>query len=873
MVVLTALAMSVAGLLESLAAKHAEEAAVRTQERSVSTMAAFRRAQQQAQVALETLAAAQELHVRAGSLQQRLLATGAAPGRQALALARDRWQKTAGELDRLSGIKAGAWESPERDTDFPLRFLQRTWRARDYEFALQDAAVEDFLLWKRLVNYYAAILMVLSVALYLFGLALATRTPEAKGFFKRVATWLLAVGVLAGFLVSAQFGNAAWGQRADRSGEKCLLSAQERDELGLGEDGGMAPAGVPDADRHAVEGQAVTRAASCYAAGSEAYSLNRYTTATDLLAQAAAARPHFGYAYLLRANANYDSGSLSVSGPTSVADVRYLKLAIDDFNRARRFMREDPIEGEIGDAYLQLVLLGAAPSSGTDPWWLVLLNDRERIRSWRLNTAIRLTNDAIGQDPDNRTARYNLGVALLARDGAVTNENRAKFQDAANRTRGLSDSTMWSAFTDLEKIAEVRPDQKGAVQETKENILQLVAGQKPAGGAPAVGTTTRIDVLPVGLRWTACLSGFDPARDKLVAVWYYGPSAADSKASRPGTVLEGISGRTDPVRLGNCGHSGTGYSKMRIFSPGTPEPRCVQRGWYRVELYRNGRLIDQGQRNTDRDFPELAKSTALDQEEGMCQPKAWTRYAASVIGFVDGFVAPDHTRGVFTYRFQHLMTREEDWNATAAFYVERALSDLLPSSPGLTSRPCTTLSFHRLERQHDPWHRNAWYRYGRDGCVYTRADLFDTGTVVVDLVFGPESYFAGREPFDLLESVWIIDPSILQSVSIVAPVPDTRASNPVRLVVGTMAALGEGATASPVDSLQGTRSRVSLHVAVDSREFMPGAAEWKQLTAGRYEYRLPALAPGSHTVRVYWADSVSHKPRGAAQTVSFTLNP
>jgi tetratricopeptide (TPR) repeat protein len=878
MVVFTALTMTSVAALESLASKGAEEAAVRTQERSVSTMAAFRRAQQRAQVTLETFAIAQELRVRSGTMQQRLLATDAGPDRQLLEMARDRWEKMAQALDTHSAIKRGAWESPERDTEFPFRYLQQSWRTRDYEFALQDADIEDFLAWKGLVNSYAAVLMVLSVALYLFGIALATRT-QARAFFRVFATGLLALGVLAAVFVSAVAGMAALRQRADRSAE-CPFGPNERRVLGLGNAAGMAVVGLDEADRITMEGTerpAARRAAACYALGDEAYVLKKYDAAITLLSHAVAARPHFAYAYLLRANAYYDSGSPAVGGPMSVQDVKALQHAIADFMQAARTFTEDPeLLGDIGDAYLQLAILDAPASRGTDPWWLVLWQDKTRLRTWRLNRSITFADKAIAADPDDTVARYNRAVAMFARDG-VALATKDAFTKAAQHTPAAETSTMWPTFTDLEKAASWRPDPT-EVLAVKEHILQHV-GEFGATSAEPRGQSAsilRVDILPAGLRWTACLNGVDPEHDALVAAWYY--TAQSSVADPAAAVLTDISGRAFPARTGSCGDHGTVYSDMQLYTPPTPVPLCVQPGSYRVELYVNGHLLGRLQERTRPDFPALRRRVTPDQEMGMCRPSGWERYGGSVVGFSDGYVAPDHTRGVLTYRFQHLTTPMDDWNATSGFYMARALDDLrsrqgpLMSPAGETSEACTALRFRRFERQHNPWHRYAWYAYGGDGCVFARTDIWDTGTVVVDLVFGPKSFFANREAFDLLESIWIgQEPSLLKPVSIVAPPPNAHPANPVSLIVNTAADLTE--SGGLTDPIRGTRARVRLHVSIDGRAIAPAAEDWQMVKPGQYEYRLPPLSPGSHTAAVYWADSTSHRVRSRIESVNFSLVP
>jgi hypothetical protein len=61
-----------------------------------------------------------------------------------------------------------------------------------------------------------------------------------------------------------------------------------------------------------------------------------------------------------------------------------------------------------------------------------------------------------------------------------------------------------------------------------------------------------------------------------------------------------------------------------------------------------------------------------------------------------------------------------------------------------------------------------------------------------------------------------------------------------------------------------------LHIDLDRRLIMPTMRQITRLGPQRYRVSLGAATPGTHTIRLYWADG-RHRPLGPAQHVTITV--
>ncbi len=82
--------------------------------------------------------------------------------------------------------------------------------------------------------------------------------------------------------------------------------------------------------------------------------------------------------------------------------------------------------------------------------------------------------------------------------------------------------------------------------------------------------------------------------------------------------------------------------------------------------------------------------------------------------------------------------------------------------------------------------------------------------------------------------------------------------------------VAKGSFRFTVASTMGTSMRNHLHIDLDKKVAMPAMKQLVKVGANRYQYDLGQAAPGSHTIRVYWADE-KHKPVGSVQVVVITV--
>jgi len=110
---------------------------------------------------------------------------------------------------------------------------------------------------------------------------------------------------------------------------------------------------------------------------------------------------------------------------------------------------------------------------------------------------------------------------------------------------------------------------------------------------------------------------------------------------------------------------------------------------------------------------------------------------------------------------------------------------------------------------------------------------------------------------------------------LIAPASRAQLKNPVVLVIetmGDMSHLTMGKSITPMSGMGSMGSQVHLHIAVDGKVFMPTTDQVKKVGPARYEFAVPgALAAGTHTIKIFWADDKTHETAGAPQTVTFTV--
>jgi methionine-rich copper-binding protein CopC len=103
----------------------------------------------------------------------------------------------------------------------------------------------------------------------------------------------------------------------------------------------------------------------------------------------------------------------------------------------------------------------------------------------------------------------------------------------------------------------------------------------------------------------------------------------------------------------------------------------------------------------------------------------------------------------------------------------------------------------------------------------------------------------------------------LPPLMIVSPARGATIGSPLSVVFETPADL-------PKMTIDDQMSGSHLHIDLDKKVAMPTMKQLAKVGANRYQYDLGQAAPGSHTIRVYWADE-KHKPTGSVQVVVITV--
>jgi len=131
------------------------------------------------------------------------------------------------------------------------------------------------------------------------------------------------------------------------------------------------------------------------------------------------------------------------------------------------------------------------------------------------------------------------------------------------------------------------------------------------------------------------------------------------------------------------------------------------------------------------------------------------------------------------------------------------------------------------------------------------------------------SDWGGGEPARVAPNAAV---TTLPPLHLIAPVNHARLTNPVVLDIetsGDMSQLTMGGMSNMGNMNMGPQ--VHLHVVVDGTVLMPSANQMIKMSQDRYQFRLPPLRTGSHTIKVYWADNKTHKPVGMIQTITCTV--
>ena len=111
----------------------------------------------------------------------------------------------------------------------------------------------------------------------------------------------------------------------------------------------------------------------------------------------------------------------------------------------------------------------------------------------------------------------------------------------------------------------------------------------------------------------------------------------------------------------------------------------------------------------------------------------------------------------------------------------------------------------------------------------------------------------------------------LPPLHLISPVSAATVKNPVALVVETPGDISQLTMGGNMGSMSNMGSQVHLHVLADSVVIMPTAKQLTKVGPNRYQLQLPTMSPGTHTIKVYWADNKTHEPVSAVQTATCTI--
>lgn len=699
----TTLVAAVAGFLQSSSANKAGDLRDKAEQLSLQALASAQTSQQNAQVELETFARWIEQRTEAGNALLASLYASSDPVRQnELLLEQQRWETVAEATLKQSDIDPNSEFGPEGDPTFPARYYAAATQESLRLTALQDAANEEAAQLDQRAASYTAILAMLAVALYLFGLTLAVAGRWLRLGFLTVGSSLLGVALL--WMVQTSL----------------TTSPVTNDE-------------------------AAAEYASAQVASVTAHDAAGYQAAVAHYDRAIQLRPTFARAYEGRAHVIVQAASPQKSGFISIAPPEALARGRSDLQQAVALGLENAATlGSLGFyGYVQ----------GVQSADVNLLNE-----------SMAYSRRAIALDPGEPIPHYNLAVALTA--AGRIDEARNEYQNAiaatiyldAARTKlreepYVEEQWLAGALTDLEiarsHVADLervtgRTGLEDAIRGLKEQLVGRVTAESldaPAS-SPAVFANIVPSIFPAELQWEATVQNYDATRDSISAQWYHNDPEGHGWA-----VIPDVSQTATPSVASDGGLFQLTPYISRVFPPA-----CLPVGTYRVELYVNGRLAAEGTQATD--FGQYQAFMARDLTMAFCRPTDWQRRADRLPGLIDGFQSPDGLSGAYAARYSLPGSLREitDISAQIEEITLTSFAEWFPATPTYLEDPGTTDEyFMGLDQR--AWR---WYDYGT-GYVHVGAGLTTDGTVIVGMVYGPYAWFDGTEPYRIINSMIKVD--------------------------------------------------------------------------------------------------------------------
>jgi methionine-rich copper-binding protein CopC len=108
----------------------------------------------------------------------------------------------------------------------------------------------------------------------------------------------------------------------------------------------------------------------------------------------------------------------------------------------------------------------------------------------------------------------------------------------------------------------------------------------------------------------------------------------------------------------------------------------------------------------------------------------------------------------------------------------------------------------------------------------------------------------------------------LPRLKVISPASGELMTGPVKVVLETPADMER--MSMDGDHMNGSSPVRHLHVDIGQRMNMLTMKNLRKVGTQRYEFTVGKVAPGKHTIRVYWADA-KHKPLGTVHVVTITV--
>lgn len=706
--VATILAAAVVGYLHTDAEKSAEAAELKAQELASQSVSEQSRARSDAYAQLDLFRRARLLESRS-AVARDLESFGAGFNRAALGVERSLADRVREDVERrardvsegesvggLPPLSAKGPQGPSEDLFFPSRYLSEAGAEGARLFGLSDAAAEEATGWGGQVSSYIAILALFAVALYLFSFSLTPHGRENRVLFAGTGAGLSAVAVI-------------WA----------LITAL----------------GAPD--------EPDPGAATAYSEGITAQLVDENGRAAEAYDRALELRPGFGIAQAGLASAatsdgapdaHYADGSgISLTTPDALA------LAIEE--------REQALDLGLEDFSLLAGL-------GFDKTILGIQEESPGLVRAGLALSIR----AAELDPEASFNTFNVGLAQLALgevEAARETYARGAQQAVVEAREGFLGRAypVTGALTDLEVLAaHSDEDLSDEILAVKEQLIAAHARRKPEG-APAPDDAANVEITEVEITpgWVQADIGggdFDPRRDDVWIQWY-------AKQDELGWFSLSSASGTEPQIGSEGGQSfyvqrdGRGWYWRTHYL--YHSSACLPEAEYRAELYVNGNLIDTRETRARLSSLEAAKDDSL--QYLLCRPADWQPATERETGLFSGFVSEDGSQGIYLFRAttpSEVVDAGLDEN-----YVDQRLSavleefrSLLPGPPGeLQSIGEVDAAFGGLT---SPFNRD--YRFP-GGKIFAGAGVMVDDSVLVALVFGPNSYMNSQEAIDIFNAV------------------------------------------------------------------------------------------------------------------------